>query len=263
MELSRAILSAPVFINYGNRPCKITKLCLSVWKGRTMYKNSCILTALRVLVNPLNENKNILIWILMGQTIKHKVIHLTAEFLSYDFYFVINTCRYQELKAQQRKGDSLQVSTSISQRPTGLKVFRQNFIDSNLFLNRALRTNQNPAITKMMVRSLTVWQTNRKYQDTQHSKSLPKTNASSICFKGPKRKSQRKMEAMRMKFQKNHPVRSHLKSLFCALYCEAVTAHVVIKWTGLSRTTTLTFIIQVSNSWAFFEKQTRSNFPFE
>lgn len=92
----------------------------------------------------------------MDQTIKHKVIHLTAEFLSYDFYFVINTCRYQELKAQQRKGDSLQVSTSISQRPTGLKVFRQNFIDSNLFLNRALRTNQNPAITKMMVRSLTV-----------------------------------------------------------------------------------------------------------
>lgn len=126
-------------------------------------------------------SKNILIWILMELTTKHKVIPLTAEFLSY-VYFVINTCRYQELKQQQRKRDSLQVSTFISQRPSGLKVFRQNFIDSNLFLSRALRTKQNPAITKMMVRLLTVWQTNRKYQDMQHSKSLPKTNASPICF---------------------------------------------------------------------------------
>lgn len=161
MESTPAILSAPVFINKlwqqtlqdHKTTFQLTvQLLLSVGKERTMYKNSCILTALRDLVNPLNENKNIL----MGQTIKHKVIHLTAEFLSYDFYFVIHACRYQELKAQQRKRDSLQVSTFISQRPTGLKVFRQNFIDSNLFLNRALRTNQNPAITKMMVRSLTV-----------------------------------------------------------------------------------------------------------
>lgn len=91
----------------------------------------------------------------MELTTKHKVIPLTAEFLSY-VYFVINTCRYQELKQQQRKRDSLQVSTFISQRPSGLKVFRQNFIDSNLFLSRALRTKQNPAITKMMVRLLTV-----------------------------------------------------------------------------------------------------------